>query len=169
MSPAVQPSQNHRVPRSFLGIVVGLILVLAVACTGSSEDGSAKVTIVPEADPASSALPKGLKPIPPDKWVDRTGKAEVLVNARDNKFVPQYVEVSAGTEVRFDNIGRTPHNVLPVTDGQFEPIATESLQAGDSAVIRLDEPGEYPYYCSLHGTKAKGMVGRILVTEAPAP
>jgi plastocyanin len=26
------------------------------------------------------------------------------------------------------------------------------------------EPGEYPYYCTAHGTKTRGMIGKIVVT-----
>ena len=29
----------------------------------------------------------------------------------------------------------------------------------------FDEPGEYPYYCTLHGTETAGMVGTIRVVD----
>jgi plastocyanin len=50
-----------------------------------------------------------------------------------------------------------------VEDGAFEPIEIADLQPGDASSITFDEPGEYPYYCSLHGTTTKGMVGAIRV------
>jgi plastocyanin len=80
--------------------------------------------------------------------------------------VKQYIEVSPGTTVTFSNRGRTEHNVLPAIDGSFEPIQIAQLKPGMEATITFDEPGDYPYYCSLHGTKTKGMIGGIRVVEA---
>jgi plastocyanin len=103
--------------------------------------------------------------VPASEFVDRTGQAEVVVRARDNVFQPKYVTVSPGTRVVFDNVGRNPHNAIPVEEGAFEEVPTDELQPGDRATVRFDEPGSYPYYCSLHGTTTRGMVGEIRVQE----
>jgi plastocyanin len=94
---------------------------------------------------------------------DLTGQGEVVIQVRDNSFVPEHAMVSAGTTVTFDNRGRNPHNAVPVEDGAFTEVPTESLQPGQAATVVFDEPGEYPYYCTLHGTETAGMVGTIRV------
>jgi uncharacterized cupredoxin-like copper-binding protein len=48
---------------------------------------------------------------------------------------------------------------------QFETIPVDQLPPGGAATLVLDEPGIYPYYCSLHGSASAGMVGRIRVAQ----
>lgn len=97
------------------------------------------------------------------EFVDMTGKDEIVIDAKDNKFEAKYVTVSPGTKVVFENRGRNPHNVVPVEDGQFETIAVEDFQPGASGSIEVGDDGLYPYFCSLHGTATAGMDGRIQV------
>lgn len=90
----------------------------------------------------------------------------VTVAAEDNQFVPESLEVAAGTEVVFDNVGRNEHNVIPVDDDQDAVrVDTEDLEPGAQAARRLTELGTYRYYCSIHGTETAGMVGTITVTR----
>lgn len=89
------------------------------------------------------------------------------VVALDNNFIPQKIEVKAGTEVRWENNGRNPHNVVPADDPKattwgvleaaFQPKATYSRV--------FDRPGTYVYYCTIHGTPKAAMFGTITVTE----
>lgn len=108
--------------------------------------------------PATTGVDLSGKP-----FEDRTGSAVVEIDAVDNAFRPAYVEISPGTTVTFTNRGRTQHNVLPVAEGAFDPIEVDELEPGTSRSLTFDEPGDYPYYCSLHGTTTKGMVGAIRV------
>ncbi|CAN5793279.1 hypothetical protein BH23ACT2_BH23ACT2_06830 [soil metagenome] len=98
-------------------------------------------------------------------FTDLTGEAEVVVDSRDNVFVEDYIEVSPGTTITFRNTGRTDHNVLPVQEGAFATIEASDLRPRNEAKLTIDEPGEYPYYCSLHGTTTVGMVGAVRVVE----
>ena len=133
------------------------VLALAACSSGSdSGDGGGGGG----ADPTA-----GLDAVPDSDYEDLTGEAQVTIDARDNTFEPQYVTVSPGTKVEFDNVGRNPHNAIPVVKGAFDDVPTDELQPGDAVVRVFDEPGEYPYYCSLHGTKNKGMTGRIRVAD----
>jgi len=89
----------------------------------------------------------------------------VEVDARDNTFDPEDTEVAAGTRIRFANVGRNDHNVIPNSDDQSELLVeTDDLGPGDEAVVRLTEPGTYRYFCSIHGTAEAGMIGTIEVT-----
>jgi plastocyanin len=99
------------------------------------------------------------------EFVDETGSDAVTVDAVDNNFRPEYIEVSAGTTVTFDNRGRNVHNVIPAEEGAFETVEADDFEPEDSADIVFDEPGDYAYYCSLHGTATAGMIGGIRVVE----
>ena len=101
----------------------------------------------------------------PEDAVDHTGEDAVAVLVRDNSFDDQHIVVSAGTEVTFENKGRNAHNALPVEDGAFEAVPVDDLQPGDSGSVVFDRPGQYPYYCSLHGTETAGMVGTVVVVD----
>ena len=76
----------------------------------------------------------------------------------DDRFDPNYVEVSAGTTVTWVNKGGNWHSVAAF-DGSFE---SQKLANGESFSVRLDTPGLYQYICKHHGMQ--GMVGRVVVT-----
>lgn len=89
----------------------------------------------------------------------------VEIDARDNSFSPRIRKVAPGTRIRFVNVGRNDHNVIPVSGDHEELYVTSDELAPDAeAVVRLTEPGTYRYYCSIHGTKKAGMIGKIEVT-----
>ncbi|MEO6988015.1 MAG: plastocyanin/azurin family copper-binding protein [Aquihabitans sp.] len=96
---------------------------------------------------------------------DLTGETEVVIQARDNTFVPAYVEVTEGTKVIVRNVGRTEHNVIPSEDGALEPIEATELEPKDEVEVTFNHEGTYPYpyYCSLHGTPTAGMNGAVRV------
>jgi plastocyanin len=88
----------------------------------------------------------------------------VRVEARDNEFEARRVTVRTGMRVKFVNVGRNQHNVIPTEeDDEFLHIPTRRLEPDDAVGIWFNEPGKYRYYCSLHGTRAAGMRGVIVV------
>ena len=64
----------------------------------------------------------------------------------------------------FRNDGRNDHNVIPIDPTSFAAIEADQFEPGTEKAITFPKPGDYPYYCSLHGTKTKGMIGAIRVT-----
>lgn len=144
---------------------ITLVVVLAVAsaltaCGGDEEDTTS--TTVPGTTVPAAVAAVDLSEV---DWVDRTDEDEVLIQARDNTFLPGYVIVRAGTPIRFRNVGRTEHNALPVDEISFVGIEADQFEPRAEATITIDEPGDYPYYCSLHGTTTKGMVGAVRVVD----
>lgn len=139
--------------RSIAVAALFLLLLVAAACGSDEASGSAGTT-APEGPDLSEA-----------EFVDETGATEVEVDAVDNSFREEYVEVKAGTAVTFLNEGRNDHNVIPVVEGDFAEVPAEDFDPGAEATVTFDEVGDIPYYCSLHGTKTKGMVGAIRVVE----
>lgn len=89
----------------------------------------------------------------------------VDVDAIDNTFRPETVEVAPGTTVRWTNLGRNDHNVIPAEEGdEFLQVEVEEFEPGDEHEVRFTEPGTYRYYCTLHGTANAGMIGAVEVT-----
>ncbi|MEI2699328.1 MAG: plastocyanin/azurin family copper-binding protein [Microthrixaceae bacterium] len=130
---------------AFVGIVV---LVAAASSCGDDSSGS-----------GSTDLPE----VPDSEFVDMTGRDEIVIDAKDNKFEAKFVTVSPGTKIVFENRGRNPHNVVPVEKDQFETITVEDFQPGATGTLVVEDDELYPYYCSLHGTATAGMDGRIRV------
>lgn len=94
--------------------------------------------------------------------VEPTGVV-VPVIALDNTFRPEIVEISVGDEVLWENRGLNEHDVLHV-EGDDWGIEVEDFQPGDVYSHVFTEPGEYRYYCSIHGNTEVGMVGTVVVT-----
>lgn len=97
------------------------------------------------------------------------------VSMLDNTFRPDKIEVVAGTELVFVNEGRSPHNVI-AEDGSFDSRDTigGNHESGESWAIAINDPGTYPYYCSLHAVQKddgswKGMVGTLIVKAEGTP
>jgi plastocyanin len=82
-----------------------------------------------------------------------TGVTEV--SAKDNRFDPAAIQVPAGTTVtwRFED-GSVPHDVTG------EGWASGKPHSRGTFAHTFDQPGTYPYRCTLHN----GMNGRVVVS-----
>lgn len=85
----------------------------------------------------------------------------VPVVALDNSFRPQALEVHVGDTVSWENRGNNDHNVLSI-EGEWGVEVTE-FAPGAVYTHVFTEPGQYAYYCSIHGSQQAGMVGTITV------
>jgi plastocyanin len=134
--------------------VVGLALVAVGALVVG---GCAKST-------GASGKPGAKVDIPASQFKSHTGQASVQVNAVDNDFVDAFITVSKGTKVTWTNEGRNDHSVTPVHDGSFVGVATTQFNPGQSHSVTFTTPGDYPYYCSIHGTtNLNGQAGVVRV------
>jgi len=137
-----------------LCIVSALALLTVVSACGADGDDSIKAL-----SSTTTAAPSAVT-YPPNGETTK-------VLSLDNNFIPQVIEVKAGTEVLWENNGRNPHNVVPADD----PKATEwgaleaAFQPKDTYSRVFDRPGTYVYYCTIHGTPKAAMFGTITVTE----
>lgn len=93
--------------------------------------------------------------------VEPTGVV-VPVVALDNSFRPEVVEIDVGDEVLWENRGVNDHNVLYV-DGDDWGVEVEGFTPGAVYAHVFTVPGEYRYYCSIHGNEVVGMVGTVVV------
>jgi uncharacterized cupredoxin-like copper-binding protein len=124
-------------------------VIVAGACSGSG-------------DTTTTVLPLG-------------GRAEVVVDLDEYRFVPSTVSVRGNVNVDVRNLGGLEHtwSVLGA------PIDNESalvgstrllevrLEVGQSANINLDElpVGVYQLVCAIPGHFSAGMVGELVVTS----
>jgi plastocyanin len=152
-------------PRPTLRLAVALTLALAAAACGSGGDSSAGMSGggggADTTEAGDSANPDLTLP---DEVVELTG-SPAEVRAIDNTFDAEGVRVPAGTTIRWTNNGRQDHDVVPA--GETEPETwgadIEDFHPGDTYEHTFTEPGTYNYYCTIHGTEAKGMVGVVVV------
>jgi plastocyanin len=92
------------------------------------------------------------------------GAANEIKAVIESKFVPDTLEVKAGTEVTFVDAGGV-HSVTGGTDAPdpTSPIGNHPLNAeGDSVKVVFDKPGTYPFFCIPH--QSLGMKGQIVVS-----
>ncbi|GJM39676.1 MAG: hypothetical protein DHS20C19_30430 [Acidimicrobiales bacterium] len=99
---------------------------------------------------------------PADKIVDFRGQAIVEIEIRDNVYDERFFQVDPGTQIVFVNRGANTHNVRPSAEGAFPPISDDAIGSGPQALV-LDAPGDYPFYCSIHGTSTRGQTGYVIV------
>jgi plastocyanin len=118
-------------PRAVAIVGAGLLAALVAGCASDP--------------PASSAeLPAVMPEV----------TADPVVDVVDSRFEPEVVTVVAGTEVVWEWDARIGHDV--VGDG-FD----SSIKLEGTFEHTFDEPGTYPYVCTLH----PGMEGTVLVVE----
>ena len=146
-----------------------VVIVAAAALSACGSDGS-DVATAPPADAAAT-------PTASDAASDSSGEAAesataepsatattIEVTTLDNTFVEEQVNVAVGTEVVWKNGGRNDHDIVPVVEGAGWGVGTDGFHPGDAYSYVFTEPGEYPYYCTIHGTADVGMTGTIIVT-----
>jgi len=116
--------------------------------------------------------------------VEPTG-VEVRVIAIDNLFRPEVIEVDVGDDVVWENRGMNEHDIVSVVgpaavagasgglqwsrttaDGVEWGVSANGFQPGATLRVRFAEPGEYRYYCSVHGNERIGMPGIVRVSAA---
>jgi len=73
-------------------------------------------------------------------------------------FAPAVIEVAPGTTVTWTNHDNFTHSVQ--VQGQSE---VHMLRPGETTQIRFDQPGSFPYVCTLH---TQNMHGTVVVTGA---
>ena len=108
---------------------------IAVMCGGAALWASGAFS--GPAGPSAAAAQMGASPATPSPQVTIAHFA----------FTPQMLTVPVGTEVVWMNQDGTPHTV---TSDDKTTFASSLLGNGDTFSHRFDEPGIFPYHCSVH-------------------
>ena len=181
-------------PMYMRSTVLVALLVMSAGCGDDGNDTIDLVDAPTESALVStSTIPQGDEPVvataDPDGPIPEVVAAsgvEVNVIAIDNIFRPERVEVRVGDDVVWENRGMNEHNILSIEGpapgspvGESESIGwfkdaddrltwgvtTTDFQPGNVFTYRFSKPGEYRYYCAIHGTATVGMIGVVVVTE----
>ncbi|MDP9471957.1 MAG: ferritin-like domain-containing protein, partial [Chloroflexota bacterium] len=78
----------------------------------------------------------------------------VAVNIDEYEFLPAELEIAAGTTVMWTNVGQVAHTAT----AEDETFDTGVLGSGKSGSYTFEEPGTYPYICTLHPSSMKATV-----------
>jgi plastocyanin len=93
--------------------------------------------------------------------LDRTGEATVSISEIQAWQIPHQVcvIVDAGTSVEWDG-DFTVHPLSGGVVGSPDPSSpiTDSDQSGASTSVTLATAGEYPYFCTVHGSSMQGVI-----------
>jgi len=133
--------RNSRLLRRALVTVLVLGSAASLAACGDDANASAGATVPATVAPTGVVVP---------------------VIALDNSFRPQTLEVHVGDTVSWENRGNNDHDVLSVEGGAWG-VQVTGFAPGAVYTHVFTEPGEYSYYCSIHGSEHAGMVGTITV------
>ncbi|HBX78170.1 MAG TPA: hypothetical protein DEG43_11015 [Acidimicrobiaceae bacterium] len=137
--------------RTFLAAGSLTSLSLLVACASKKEEEKAAPTAKIDA--------------PASEFIDNTGSAVVSIVVSDNKFSPKFTIVDEGTKVTWSNEGRNPHNIVETQKGAFQGVSQAEFAPGAVHSVTFDTPGDFPYYCSIHGTPKAAQYGGIRVVK----
>ncbi|MFP5224419.1 MAG: plastocyanin/azurin family copper-binding protein [Actinomycetota bacterium] len=101
--------------------------------------------------------------------VDDPAPYEGPVLVGDNCYLPKVITVASGTTVMWEQLGVAPHSVTAADDSyDSNPDCLSDpstcMAKGDTFEQTFDTPGEYTYYCVLHGSASgAGMAGKVIV------
>lgn len=73
------------------------------------------------------------------------------------QYEPTTLTAAAGAVVEVVNRATTAHSVTADV-GAPVPFDTGLIAEGDTAELRLDQPGRYPYHCSRHPQLMNGLI-----------
>lgn len=142
--------------RAFLALALCLS-AFVVSC--AADDGAGEDTADATFPPVNPDVAR------PSTIVDLRGQDLVEIEIRDNVFDERFFRVDPGTQIVFVNRGANTHDVTASAEGAFPKITKEALAAGSQALV-LTAEGDYPFYCSIHGTQTRGQTGYVVVGGA---
>jgi len=87
------------------------------------------------------------------------------VTMANMKFTPDRLDVQLGDTVVW--VAGDDSHTVTARDGSFDSSSRGVMGQGDEFRWRFRVPGEYAYYCRIHGSR--GMQGVVVVTDPSAP
>jgi plastocyanin len=131
---------QHIRPVHWVALIATLAIIILIAgCTGSSQPpGTTTVTQTPAGGGSTVAI-------------------------QNFAFIPQSITVPRGTTVTWTNQDAVDHQIINDAQGsaaQGSLFTSGALAKGASYSFKFDNPGSYPYHCSIHPS----MTGTVIVT-----
>lgn len=147
-------------------IATGAGATLSVPTSTTDAQGNAQVvlTLGPAAGVVTvTATTSGATGSPLTFIASAVDNAFAQVVLTNNQFDPEEVTIDATGTVAFVwTSGATQHNIVPVAPATIPSSAT--VRDGPFVYEEtFNTPGNYDYFCSVHGTATTGMRGRVVV------
>ena len=154
-------------------LILGLFSIALLGCTSDdpaaveivSQDTTTTMATLEVAEAVFPPVAEGIDRPAADKIVDLRGQTSVEIIVKDNTFETRRFRVDPGTQITFINRGFNNHNVIASAAGAFPNIDLPTPSTGPVGLI-LDAPGDYPFFCSLHGTALNGQTGYVIVGDS---
>jgi plastocyanin len=133
---------------------VGALVLGLSACGGDDTEPAADTTTTSTSEATADGSPT-------DDPGHEHGDGD-HVSIRTFSFEPDPLTTTVGAEVTWTQLDNTTHTVTSGTreagpDGRFDA----RLDQDEEFSFTFDEPGTYPYYCTLHS--GPGMTGEVIV------
>ena len=117
-----------------------------------------------------------------DPLVDATAEVTVAIELRDIEFSEEKLTIEVGTvvEVQITNSGSLRHDFTiqrvaaevsangQQKRGKFDVHVDLKKDQSETLLLRVTEPGEYTFFCSVPGHRSAGMEGTLIVSASGA-
>ena len=134
--------------------LMAVVALLAVGC-GDDDDDVAESTGATEATDAPDESGEEEASEPEGDGEAAAEEVMIEIVSVSEGFQPASVTVAAGTEVTWMNTDSLPHTST-AEDGTWD---SGNLDSGEEFSFPTEEPGTYPYICSIHPS----MQGELVV------
>ena len=133
-----------------VGVLVGVLALVAAGCGGGDDNGgggsAAATTAAPETTAASATTAAG-----------GGGENEIKLAAANTAWDTDNLAMTAGAEVKveIENADSIEHNFTFAAAN-----ANQDVEGGENATVTLTAPaaGTYPFFCKYHPAAMKGTV-----------
>jgi plastocyanin len=142
--------------RTGAALAVGVATVLALAAAGCSSDDGAEAPPATTQAGSTTTHASGTTEGPSGS----TPASEDTVVVQGFEFTPATITVASGVAVHFQNEDGFTHTVTAGEPGRPSGTFDVRLSAGTTGDVTVDDPGSYPYFCSIH----QQMRGELVVT-----
>lgn len=154
--------------RGSVGRTAGVVMVVlaGAAVAACAADGDDSMRSIAESGSSLAPVPVSDDTTPMDTTEYPANGETADVLSIDNNFMPQTLQVTAGTTVHWRNNGRNDHNVIPADDPTASTwgVLEDMFAPKDEYSFTFTRAGTFVYYCSIHGTATAGMFGAVVVT-----
>jgi plastocyanin len=132
-----------------------IIIIIAVLIAGCSQapQPQSQTTVVPTVSVESTTLPQiTVVPTP----LSQASVSANTITIKNYAFNPQTITVKSGSIVRWENLDPVSHRII-FNDKSVS--GSDVLSYSQSFSKKFDQPGSFPYYCSIH----PDMTGTVIV------
>lgn len=141
------------------------VAALATAAALPTATPTPVPTATPTPTPTQTPTPEPTVPgITPSPTPSPT-PAPLTINAQDFEFDPAEPVVPVGVSIVWTNVGEKRHSIT-ADDGSFD---SDLLDPGQTFTLAFNEPGEYAYYCILHGDVGGQFMSGVIRVVAATP